>query len=180
MSLSAHKAPWPCLHAIVHCQVRGGWKEPEGKGGGVCAAGWEAPIHTIYEKFYIPFSSPDQGSQDRIQLLNNTVMSMLNPVNWLAGQSDCGHFLISRVGFSLKICIKALQCGLYFASTKWTHGESSLVDPFSPSKEKICAVDKKAHWVNGFIYHWAKWMKCVGAPEPQCSGYDIIVKSRLC
>lgn len=37
---------------------------------GVCAAAWEAPIHTTYGKFYIPFHG---GSRDRIQPLNNAV-----------------------------------------------------------------------------------------------------------
>lgn len=32
-----------------------------------------APIHTTYGKSYTPFSSPDRGSQDGIQLLNNAV-----------------------------------------------------------------------------------------------------------
>lgn len=130
------------------------------------------------------YPSTAQTEAPRIEFSFWTMLSMLNPVNRLARQDYCGYFFISRVGFSFKFCIKTLQHGLYFASTeplsKWTHRESSLVDPFSRSKEKICAVDQKAHWVNKFIYLWAKWVKCVGAPEPRCSGYDITVNSGLC
>lgn len=41
-----------------------------------------------------------------------TMLSMLNTVNRLAGRGNCGHFFLSRVGFSLMVCIKARQCGL--------------------------------------------------------------------
>lgn len=130
------------------------------------------------------YPSTAQTKAPRIEFSFWTMLSMLNPVNRLARQDYCGHFFISRVGFSLKICIKALQCGLHFASTeplsKRTHSESSLVGPFSQSREKICAVDQEARWVNEFIYLWVKWMKCVRAPEPQSSGYDVTVSSGLC
>lgn len=108
------------------------------------------------------YPSAAQTEAPRIEFSLRTMLSMLDPVNRLARQGDCGHFFISRVGFfSLKICIKALQCGLLFCVYRATfktepQRKSSLVDPFSPRKEKICAVDKKAHWVNGFIYHGAE------------------------
>lgn len=99
------------LFARFHCQVKEGpWEAWSEEARALCS--WPGgPIHAARRKFYIPFSNPDAGPLGQAKFSPQTMLSALNTAHRLARQGNCGHFFLCRAGFSLMLCIKAMQCG---------------------------------------------------------------------
>lgn len=87
------------------------WEGPPEEARGVHRQPGGRPLFTRLAESSI-FPSTIQMEAPEAEFSPWTMLSTLNTVNRLARQGNCGHFFLSRAGFSLMVCIKARQCGL--------------------------------------------------------------------